>query len=94
MDEEILRRMWGHATIAEISLALGCSAATVTRRASALGLPRKRSNGGGVRQPDPTPEEVAERMAQTQGSWSPKRRKRRAVVKTPAVRVHTMKLRH
>lgn len=92
IDEELLKSMWPTHPIRLIALALGCSASHVCKRASLLGLPKKKG-GGGVRVPDPTPIEVIEGASAMQSRWSRGRRKSRQAVKTPPVPVHSMKLR-
>ena len=64
-DVDLLRRLWLFTTMTpqQIAFELGCSRQFVSHRVAEMGLP-PRGKPANRDEPDPTPEEIAERAAQ------------------------------
>ncbi len=87
IDELMLRRLWATCSNMELAKTLGVSAATVTRRAKALGLPPRRVSVWS-RQPDPSEDEIAAGAEAAQERWSKKKRQSRGDVRPVVVKTH------
>ena len=87
IDELVLRRLWATCSIMELAKTLGVSAATVTRRAKALGLPAKRVSVWS-RQPDPTEEEIEAGAEAAQSRWSKVKRQSRGGIRPVVAKTH------